>query len=286
VPLIKILDGGMGTEIIAQNIKLPNFIWTAHTNLNNPLLVYSIHKKYIDAGADYITTNTFRTTTRAYLKTGLSKNKARDKALHSLSSALKMAHKARESTEVKILGSIAPLEDCYSPKNYPGDKDAKLEIVEISKWLIEGDIDIFILETMNNLKEILTCLKVVSKYNIPIWLSLNLSDEQHILSGEKISDVIESISIYNVDRLLLNCNSINQTSLAMPMLSKHWGGEWGVYPNLGTGKPSSDGVFTSFSSYEDFLDISTKAVNLGATLLGGCCGSNENHIQLLSEKFK
>ena len=139
---------------------------------------------------------------------------------------------------------------------------------------------------MNNLPEILTCLKIVSQYNIPIWLSLNLFDEEHILSGEKISKVIESISKYNVDKLLLNCNSINQTFLAMSILSKHWSGEWGIYPNLGRGKPSSDGVIKKFSSDKDFLDISIKAVSMGATLLGGCCGSNENHIQLLSEKFK
>ena len=286
MPSIKILDGGMGTEIIGQNIKLPNFIWSAHTNIFNPLLIYNIHKKYIDAGADYITTNTFRTTSRAYLKTGLSTNEAKDQALKSLSSALKMAHRARGNTKVKILGSIAPLEDCYSPKNYPGNKDAEIEISEISKWLFEREIDIFILETMNNLQEILSCLKVISKYNIPVWLSLNLSDKQHILSGEKISKIIESISKYNVDKLLLNCNSINQTSLAMPLISKHWSGEWGIYPNLGTGKPSSDGVIKKFSSYRDFLEICIKAVSMGATLLGGCCGSNENHIQLLSEKFK
>jgi len=283
---IKILDGGMGTEIIAQGIKLPNFIWSAHTNLQNPSLIYDIHKKYIDAGSDFITTNTFRTTTRSYMKNGLAENEARKQAFHSLSNALKMAHKARENTKVKILGSIAPLEDCYSPLDYPGDQKAEREILELSEWLIEKQVDIFILETMNNLSEILMYLKIISQYNIPIWLSLNLSDKYSILSGENISDVLASISGYSIDKLLLNCNSIADTLEAMPTLTNYWSGEWGIYPNLGLGKPSANGVISEFSSFDDFLDIAIKAVDMGATILGGCCGSNAQHIQLLSEKFK
>ena len=69
---VKILDGGMGTELISQGIKLPVHTWSADTNINNPSLVYDIHKKYIESGSDYITTNTFRTTPRAYIKKGLS----------------------------------------------------------------------------------------------------------------------------------------------------------------------------------------------------------------------
>ena len=122
--LIKILDGGMGTELISQNIKLPPYIWSAHTNIENPSLIYEIHKKFIESGADYISTNTFRTTPRAYLKTGLSTIKSNRMAYKSFLNAIRMAQKARGNTKTKILGSIAPLEDCYTPSNYPGDKRA------------------------------------------------------------------------------------------------------------------------------------------------------------------
>ena len=177
MPLIKILDGGMGTELISQGIKLPPHTWSADTNINNPSLVYKIHKKYIESGSDYIITNTFRTTPRSYMKTGLSIIKSKEIAHQSLINAVKMAQKAGCETKVKILGSIAPLEDCYKPSNYPGDRKAKLEFLELSNWFIDSGIDIFILETMNNLPEILVCLKTLSSHNIPIWVSLNLLDE-------------------------------------------------------------------------------------------------------------
>ena len=119
-------------------------------------------------------------------------------AYKSFLNAVDMAQKASSNTKVKILGSIAPLEDCYSPSKYPGNKKTKAEISELSNWFEKLGIDIFILETMNNLSEIIMCLEVLSLHNIPIWVSLNLLDEKHILSGEKISKVIDSITKFNI----------------------------------------------------------------------------------------
>ena len=56
----------MGSELIKRGEDLPNHLWSAYSNLKTPKLVYQIHKDYIDAGSTYITTNTFRTTPRAY----------------------------------------------------------------------------------------------------------------------------------------------------------------------------------------------------------------------------
>ena len=68
----KILDGAMGSELIRWGMELPEHIWSAAANLTSPELVLDIHREYVDAGADYITANTFRTTSRAYEKTGIS----------------------------------------------------------------------------------------------------------------------------------------------------------------------------------------------------------------------
>ena len=85
---IKLLDGAMGSELIHRGETLPNHIWSADCNLTNPELVYQIHKDYISAGANLITTNTFRTTPRAYKKTGLSKLDSINMAHKSLKKAV------------------------------------------------------------------------------------------------------------------------------------------------------------------------------------------------------
>ena len=72
----------------------------------------------------------------------------------------------------------------------------------------------------------------------------------------------------------------------MDNIKEHWNHKWGIYPNFGVGDPSPDGVITNFSYIEDFFKVSKKAVDLGATILGGCCGTNYKHIKALSEQFK
>ncbi len=89
----KILDGAMGSELIKRGLTLPKHIWSADANINYPELVLQIHGEYVGAGADYITTNTFRTTPRAYLKTGINSKKASQMAKYSLVRAIELAKK-------------------------------------------------------------------------------------------------------------------------------------------------------------------------------------------------
>ena len=158
--------------------------------------------------------------------------------------------------------------------------------MELYDWFLDSKVDVFVLETMNNLSEIITCLGVFSFADVPVWLSLNLLDHNRILSGESVVDVIKAISKFNVSALLLNCNSIEKTSLALENLNQYWDKEWGIYPNLGLGEPAPDGVIYNYSDMNSFMDISKKAIDLGASIVGGCCGSNYKHIVALSKQFK
>jgi S-methylmethionine-dependent homocysteine/selenocysteine methylase len=191
-----------------------------------------------------------------------------------------MARKASNDS-IKILGSIAPLEDCYSPDLFPGADLATKEFSVITEWLADERIDIFLLETMNNILETKTCLDVVEKYKLPIWVSFNLLDSDHIQSGELLKDAIKMVNKFSVDCILLNCNPLNRTFDALETLARHCSGKWGIYPNLGVGEPSPDGIIKDYHSDTEFVDLTKNAVKLGATVVGGCCGSNPKHIELL-----
>ena len=110
----KILDGAMGSELIRRGLTLPKHIWSADANINSPEIVQSIHRENVDAGADFITTNTFRTTPFAYQKLGADKEKSIRMAKDSLLKAVKLSKEVAINS-VKVVGSIAPLEDCYKP---------------------------------------------------------------------------------------------------------------------------------------------------------------------------
>lgn len=280
---ISILDGAIGSELILKGEILPSHIWSAKINLSNPDLLLDIHRDYIKAGSDYITTNTFRTTTRAYKKTGLSNVEANKLAKKSMYSAVKLAKEAANKS-IKVLGSIAPLEDCYSPEHYPGDQIAKDEFSIIAKWLKNAGVDAYILETMNNITETRSCLEVIYESNLPIWVSFNLLDSFHIKSGETLVDAIKMTANFDIDCILLNCNPIERTKESLKIVSENCL-TWGIYPNLGIGEPSPDGIISDYYSDEDFLNLCKNAIDLGASVIGGCCGTSPRHIKLLRDNL-
>ena len=275
----------MGSEFIKRGIHLPAHTWSANLNLEAQEIVYNLHKEYVNMGCDYITTNTFRATPRSFMKTGLSNLIAHQFAKASLVNATTMANKASDGT-AKILASLAPLEDCYKPELFPGKDIAYEEYKQLSEWFINGpSFDVFLLETMNSIDETQACLKALSHYNKPIWVSFVLKDSKHLLSGESLNQSIDMLGDFPVNCMLLNCNAIKRTNDAMGNIATLWDKKWGIYPNFGIGEPSSDGNIKQLDSNENLINLIDNAIKLGATYIGGCCGSNPYHTQLIKNNI-
>ena len=273
----KILDGAIGSELIRRGLTLPEYIWSADANMNYPELVLQIHEEYIDAGADYITTNTFRTTPRAYLKTGINSKKASQMAKNSLVRAVELAKNSALPT-TKIIGSMAPLEDCYRPDLFPGRDVAISEFSLLGKWMAEAGVDILLLETMNSIAEMEAGLIALQNYNHQIWVSFVLKNDKSLLSGDSLIDALNMVKNYRVDTILLNCNPLTRTLDATQNLLDCWPNKWGVYPNLGVGGPSPDGHILHYEEMDCFLSTMEKIMELGPFVLGACCGSSPKHI--------
>jgi homocysteine S-methyltransferase len=276
----EILDGAMGSELIKRGLILPNHIWSADANIHHPKLVKKIHREYIDAGADFITANTFRTTPRAYMKTGLSEQKSICLAKDSLIQAMAIARDAAGNTR-KVLGSVAPLEDCYSPKLFPGRNVAIPEFHQLGKWLVNAGADILLLETMNSIEETESALIGIRNLGLHIWISFVLKDGQTLLSGESIAQTIEKVKYYPVDCIMFNCNPLFRTLQAAGNLVKNWPYKWGVYPNLGVGVPSPDGHIIHYEIMDDFVSTMNKIIKNKPYIIGACCGSSPYHISQL-----
>ena len=171
------------------------------------------------------------------------------------------------------------------PKLFPGIKNAQKEFSQIGEWMYNEKIDIFLLETMNNISETEYCIQSIEKFNIPIWVSFNLLDSSHIKSGESLKMAIKMVKKYSVNCLLLNCNPLDSTIQASKLIKENWNKNWGVYPNLGLGAPPSDGIINVLNTDNEFQKSMYEIVNLGADIIGGCCGCNPKHIQKLNSLF-
>ena len=273
----------MGSEFIRRGIKLPYHIWSANVNIEAEEIVYQVHKEYVTAGSKYLTTNTFRSTKRSYIKTGHNVEDATLLAKNSLINAANIAKRA--GNDCKILGSVAPLEDCYKPDEFPGKDVAFKEFSEIGEWFSQTIIDIFLLETMNSIIEAETCISAIKKHNITIWVSFILKDSKTLLSGDSLIDAIDMLNKHNIQCMLINCTPLHITMEILDIISDNWNRRWGIYPNLGIGDPSPTGDIKTIHSNDNFIRLIYKAIEKGATLIGGCCGSTPTHISFLNSKM-
>ena len=183
-----ILDSAMGTRLEEMGHKLSEPLWSATVLQSKPEDITQIHKENIEAGAQVITTNTFRTTPFALHKAGLSGVDAHTRARALTLLAIRLAWKTVKESgkDIKIAAAIAPLADTWKPQEFPGNiisrpwHDAQLDN------LSHHSTDILLLETMNSAREAKGLTELALRYEKPVWVSFVLNGEGEIYNGDDL----------------------------------------------------------------------------------------------------
>lgn len=257
----------MGTELERRGSDTSLPLWSARALLEKPDLVLQIHADFIRAGADIITTDTFRTIEWTLQKAGLSGPRSKELTFLAVSLAQESRQKAGQCL---IAGSIAPLEDCYSPDLVPPDTILIQEHRKLISQLAEAGVDIFLVETMNSFREAKEAYKITTEFpDIPVILSFTCDNNGQILSGDSWSQVCEFFKD-KVDVLSVNCSSINGTDQAIHELLKHNIVNWGAYPNFGS---VTEDKWSRNIDNEYIHKALHEWVDLNPKIIGTCCGA-------------
>ena len=278
----QILDGAMGTELQNRGISITLPLWSANANIEHPQIVMDIHADYIQAGCDIITTNTFRSTFYTYRKADFGSLKSKELSRLSLYKAVECANKVAINSTV-VAGSLTTIDDCYTPNSYPGRSVAENTYGQSIEWLLDAGIDILLFETMGNVEEILCGLDMAIGCKVPIWLSLIMKDETHILDNTPIQKVFELIEPYQIECLMMNCNQIHTTFNSIQFLSNNWDSKWGTYPNLAT--RDFDNEYFTIIDKSDFKNFISKLCDYKPDIIGLCCGSTPDNIDELTKQI-
>ncbi|NLT49295.1 MAG: homocysteine S-methyltransferase family protein, partial [Ignavibacteria bacterium] len=170
-----VLDGATGTQLIERGIEQDNSLWTSLANLNSPDIVQKVHEDYICAGADIITTNTFRTNPAATEKYGKVFSEKMVEA------ALQIAFDAAAGRDIIIAGCNPPAEDCYQQERKLSENELKNNHQEHITLLWEYGSDIILNETQSHLDEILIICKICSSMQIPFIISMLIDENLKLL---------------------------------------------------------------------------------------------------------
>ncbi|OGJ51967.1 hypothetical protein A2335_01700 [Candidatus Peregrinibacteria bacterium RIFOXYB2_FULL_32_7] len=275
-----VLDGAMGTELQNRGYRTELPLWSAKANLDAKDLVYQIHYDYIQAGADIITTNTFRTQKHTFQKIN-NPNLAEQATINAVQIAIKA--KKRAFRDVFVGGSLTTLEDCYQPNLVPNEAILREDHKRQTQLLAELGVDFLFCEAINTIREAKILAEFAQNTPIPFFMSFVINDDGNLLNGESLFDAIEIINKFKPTAILVNCRPIDILQKTVDTLINSFSGVKGIYPN-GQGKPANDLGWDFHQQGDDIKKFTAHCriwAKKGIKILGGCCGTNVEYIQAL-----
>ena len=278
----------MGNELLARRSDLVSGLWSAQYLIDAPQLVKEIHLEYINAGADLITTNTYST-----IPSYLSKKNVENRMPELIGLAGKLAREAADDSEKEIIvaGSLPPLEESYRP-DLVIDAEEAIPIYEVLIKELTPFVDIFICETMSSIKEMQHVMEALNNLDNkkPVWISWTLKEDKknRLRSGESIEEAFNASATVKPEAYLFNCTDPYAITEGIKVLKQLTQKPIGGYPNVfnvpdGWTLDNDIQVSVRDLSIEKFLEFTEEWRELGASIIGGCCGIGPRFIKAISD---
>jgi S-methylmethionine-dependent homocysteine/selenocysteine methylase len=289
----RILDGGMGQELLARGMKPNGTLWSANAILDSDhhKLLEDTHKDFVKAGAEVIVTTTF-TTRRKRLRD----NNLEDKFEYLNKKAGEIAANVKkEFPNIKIAGGLPP-----QHLTYEEDKRSEKEIIkdfnEQAK-LLDEYVDFYYFDVWSSIKEFKCGIEAIKEFNKPYLVGIHISEGINLPSGEKISE-IKNILDDNLLGVMLSCVSPENYELNLEELKKldvpfgfKLNGFKTTKPKNGytanylktKGNPNEFLGHRLDLTPEKIHEIAKKFKEHGATIIGGCCETRPSHIEAMAK---
>ena len=287
---LTLMDGGMGQELIRRSrAEKPHPLWSLQVMMDEPDLVSDVHRDFCRAGARVVCLNTY-SVTRHRLTMGSD--------LPDLPDLLALARRLAEAgvaasgcTGVDIVASLPPLTASYLTQSPLSEQQMTDEYEELIR-LQMNHIDGFIAETLPTIAEGRAALQGAAKAGTTIHLALTVLDEDgtRLRSGEHLEDALDVLLPMGPDSVLINCSVPEAIDQALPIVADKTD-RFGAYANgfhsITALKPG--GTVDVLSAREEltpvvYTDMAVEWLNLGASILGGCCEVGPAHIEEMAHR--
>jgi homocysteine S-methyltransferase len=274
-------DGAMGTLLYSKGI----FINRSYDELNvsQPELIRSVHHEYLQAGAEIIETNTFGGNSFR-----LGRHSMADR-VHPINLAgAQLAREAAKSYDVWVAGSVGPLGIRIEPLGKTSFEEARAAFREQIAALVEGGIDLLIMETFGYVEELHQAILAARDVNpnIPVVALVTVDEESNCLDGSTPETFTPRLEEWGADVIGCNC-SVGPVAMleAMERVRQATSLPLAAQPNAGIPR-SVEGRNIYLCSPEYMASYARKFVAAGVRLVGGCCGTTPDHIRVMKSALR
>ena len=293
-----VLDGAMGTELERLGAPMHDAVWCAKALEDHPDLVREVHRSYIEAGADVITTNTYASPRHSLAPGGLA-----DRVEEWNIRAVVLAREARDATDsprrvyvagsVSTFGSFGRLEPAVLARG----------LSEQARILVEHGVDLLLLETLGSKRDgIEAGVEAIADLGLPVWVAMSCMqsrNSEEVMLGieesqahseaearqeyEPFGPAVAAVMARGASAALMMHSDLNVTRAALDSIAAHYDGPRGAYPNAGHWlRP--EWAFVDQVSPEAYAEEASAWVEAGARVVGGCCGIGPAHIKAVRER--
>ncbi|NIM58078.1 MAG: bifunctional homocysteine S-methyltransferase/methylenetetrahydrofolate reductase [Candidatus Aminicenantes bacterium] len=273
-------DGGMGTMLYNKGVYI-NACFD-ELNLTNPDIVKEVQQEYVQSGVDIIETNTFGANRFKLKKFGLE-DKVQD-----INRAGALIARETAGKEIFVAGSIGPLGLKIEPWGQTTVEEAEEAFVEQAQALLEGGVDLFILETFSDINEIHQAIKAVQKLgqDLTIVAEMTIEESGNSLYGTTPEVFTRKLEEWKTHVVGLNC-SVGPAHMiqCIEKMSKITELPLSAMPNAGI--PSEvEGRNIYLCSPEYMAEYAKRFILNGVKVVGGCCGTTPSHIKAMRSAIK
>jgi len=303
-----LLDGAVGTQLQRLGVPMDNTAWAATALASHPQVVLQMHRQYLDAGVDIITTNTFSSARHNLEPIGLG-----ERTLELNRLAVTLAQQARDQyasdRPVAIAGSLSQFGILVDGE--PGlalhrhaDPDSQIEfsreqarqyIREQAECLVDAGVDLLLLESTGNMTQRRWLLQETDHLNIPRWLGYRcrLGPDGEVRVGygsdDRFADSLSILQQHRLDAIAIFHSLVDDTSASLAILQQHWHGLIAAYPEAGRSDYTAtlrDTAEASNITPQAMTDIFNQWIDSGVPIVGGCCGIDAEYYTDLKPKLR
>jgi homocysteine S-methyltransferase len=277
---IIVFDGAMGTMLYSKGV----FINQCYDELNirAPEMVSEIHRQYVDAGADVIETNTFGANRLKLTQYGLQEQ------VRELNLAAATLARSASRGRALVAGAVGPLGVRLEPYGPTSKEEAREVFQEQIAALVEGGVDLLIIETFSDLEEIeqaILAARAVAP-TVPVIAQMTIGEEGRTPYGASPEDVVRVLDRWGADVIGLNCSVGPQAILeCIEKMAPITRRKLSAQPNAGMPRDVS-GRRMYMASPEYMATYARHLVQAGAKIIGGCCGTTPEHIHAMVEGIR
>ena len=270
-------DGGMGTLLQEKGLQpgeLPE-VW----NLEHGQEVTKIHRAYIEAGSDIVLTNTFGANALKFHDNRYSVEEVVKAAVGHVKTAIEQSNVDRKVFIALDIGSTGKLLKPMGDLEFEEAYDAFREVMQYGE---EAGADLIHIETMSDTYEIKAAVLAAKEHTkLPVFVTAVFDERKKLLTGADIPAFVSMLEGLRVDALGINCGlGPKQMLPILEELASYTSIPIIVKPNAGLPK-QRDGKTVYDVDPEEFAEAMADVVFLGASVIGGCCGTTPEHIQAM-----